>query len=389
MAILNALHIINLTEEGAVAAMHPVPGMLVDIFENDEVDYWLLPVDNGLSITNSVITNIIPDDILSRIRTGSIFLLLTNMFEAFTNLVDPIYTEIVYKLAIPEDNVLLLSGTPDIIDIVRRVSIERCKKEIKVAWVIPFLKGIPNQIRKTYSGTSFSNRTQTKFNKKFINFGGRWRLHRPALVALLLAKNLLDYGYVSLFEHDDHMNWNKIWKILIDHHRLNSIAFQLLEENKEKIINLPPQYIDTVKLTPEHIGMYYQSMSTYYNDTYFSVVSETNYYTTGSFISTRCLTEKTLKPIAYGHPFIILGPPGTLRLVRQLGFKTFSPCINESYDEELDDIKRMLMIVDEIERLCKLEGDALSEFLVISAAICNHNYAVFMDPRIQNIILLN
>ena len=60
-------------------------------------------------------------------------------------------------------------------------------------------------------------------------------------------------------------------------------------------------------------------------------------------------------------------------------FLTFSPFIDEQYDQELDDGKRMLMILDEIQRLCNLTESELSEFLLNVKEICDYNYDVLMS----------
>lgn len=44
------------------------------------------------------------------------------------------------------------------------------------------------------------------------------------------------------------------------------------------------------------------------------------------------ISEKTFKPIAHGHPFMIFGPPGILHYLKALGFATFDHVIDESYD---------------------------------------------------------
>lgn len=41
------------------------------------------------------------------------------------------------------------------------------------------------------------------------------------------------------------------------------------------------------------------------------------------------------------HPFIVYGSPFTLKSLRELGFKTFSPFIDESYDETISPFRRM------------------------------------------------
>ena len=63
------------------------------------------------------------------------------------------------------------------------------------------------------------------------------------------------------------------------------------------------------------------------------------------------LTEKTLRPLACGHPFMILNGPGALEKIREYGFKTFQPYINESYDKETDPVKRMDMVLTEMNRI--------------------------------------
>ena len=53
------------------------------------------------------------------------------------------------------------------------------------------------------------------------------------------------------------------------------------------------------------------------------------------------VTEKTVKPIRAGIPFVIVGGHHFLKRLQQMGFKTFSPWIDESYDKEQDTHKRV------------------------------------------------
>lgn len=62
------------------------------------------------------------------------------------------------------------------------------------------------------------------------------------------------------------------------------------------------------------------------------------------------ITEKTFKAIALGMPFVLVAPAGSLRYLREYGFKTFDSVWDESYDNEADDILR-------IEKVCKLLSD--------------------------------
>lgn len=53
------------------------------------------------------------------------------------------------------------------------------------------------------------------------------------------------------------------------------------------------------------------------------------------------LTEKTFKAIALEMPFVLVAPAHSLEYLRSYGFKTFSPYIDESYDDIEDDILRI------------------------------------------------
>ena len=118
-----------------------------------------------------------------------------------------------------------------------------------------------------------------------------------------------------------------------------------------------------------------------FNSTAFSVVLET------IFDDRIHLTEKTLRPIAVGHPFIIANGPGTLDYLRSYGFKTFSPWINESYDLETDNSKRLGMIVKEIERLENLSPEELKKVIKECLKIAKHNKKIFFSKNFFNKII--
>lgn len=71
------------------------------------------------------------------------------------------------------------------------------------------------------------------------------------------------------------------------------------------------------------------------------------------------VTEKFLKPILLKNSFIILGNPCTLSLIREMGFKTFSPYINESYDFIKDPKERFNNIRKEVNRIASLDSSEL------------------------------
>ena len=81
----------------------------------------------------------------------------------------------------------------------------------------------------------------------------------------------------------------------------------------------------------------------------FHIVTETIFYDEKLH-----LTEKIFKPIVARRPFILVGAPGNLAYLKSYGFRTFDRWIDESYDLEQDPDQRLVKIVNEIDKLCKL-----------------------------------
>jgi len=114
----------------------------------------------------------------------------------------------------------------------------------------------------------------------------------------------------------------------------------------------------------------------WYSNTSFSLVSETQ-VSKELFVS-----EKIFKPLAYWHPFLVFGTPGTLNHIQKLGFKTFNHVIDESYDSELDTYKRFQKI--EI-----ILNDLYTEFKntktifqdARTKEILEHNHALFFNQE--------
>ncbi len=85
-----------------------------------------------------------------------------------------------------------------------------------------------------------------------------------------------------------------------------------------------------------------------YNQTFFTALIET------AHAEDYCVfTEKTAKPIIAKRPFVVFGSPGQLKALQKLGFKTFSPVIDESYDLELNIKIRFKKVLDSMHELGK------------------------------------
>lgn len=103
-----------------------------------------------------------------------------------------------------------------------------------------------------------------------------------------------------------------------------------------------------------------------YIDTYFSLITET--VCAESQYSFR--TEKIAKPLAMGHPFIVASTPGFYRDLHQLGFRTFSHVIDESFDLVDNAQERMDRVVDVVHDLVNQNLDA---FIGACEETCKYN----------------
>lgn len=108
-----------------------------------------------------------------------------------------------------------------------------------------------------------------------------------------------------------------------------------------------------------------------YIDTYFSVVTETNFHIPKDF-----RTEKIYKPLMIGHPFIVVSNYHFYQGLHNLGFKTFGHLIDESFDDIYDNANRLEKIIATINNLC---NSNLQDFLNEAKPICDYNRKHFLE----------
>ena len=68
-----------------------------------------------------------------------------------------------------------------------------------------------------------------------------------------------------------------------------------------------------------------------------------------------------------------MGGAGVLEKIRNFGYKSFSPWIDESYDNEPNLHKRLNMIYSEIQRLCAMSIEELHKWYWSMEDILVHN----------------
>lgn len=223
--------------------------------------------------------------------------------------------------------------------------------------------------------------------KNFLCFNRISRIHRTGLLALLYEKNLVENSYVSYYH-------NKFW-INTPENFLRQLKIYLRHDIYEKVKNFVLSKTENFPLilnnsSGSNTNTVMMSDKVYYDNSYFSVVTETFFY---SFEDQKFndnlsvfFSEKIFKPIMCKHPFLLVSRPNSLYFLKKMGYKTFHPWIDERYDIIEDDNERLIFIANEIERLCKQTPEQWLIFLQNLNNIVEHNYSVIMKKQLDDFV---
>lgn len=209
-----------------------------------------------------------------------------------------------------------------------------------------------------------------KDKKDFLFLCRHWKLHRLILMNTLYKLGL-DNNLVS---------WdNKLYHPSIVEHF----------ENYEK----SPEFVELIKTTSRTLdiddltriaGYGFESKDMYLNS-YISLVSESIFFQENadengiSQFPTGYLSEKIWKPIGHSQPFILAAPSKSLEYLKSLGFKTFHPFIDESYDLVNNDSERLELIIQEVRKFSNKTKEEKDQFLKDVSHIVKHNNELFLN----------
>lgn len=129
-------------------------------------------------------------------------------------------------------------------------------------------------------------------------------------------------------------------------------------------------------LSAEQHNDHHITVDEHYRDSYVSIVLETHYDADGS--GGAFLTEKTFKAIKHGHPFVIVGCAGSLKALRELGYRTFDHVIDNSYDTITDNTQRWLQCKNTIKSLAQQD---LHQLYQNCLADIKHNQQLFLASK--------
>jgi hypothetical protein len=130
-----------------------------------------------------------------------------------------------------------------------------------------------------------------------------------------------------------------------------------------------------------------------------NVVQETSYdpdITPGNW-NTPFITEKSTKPFAWGQVPIFIGAQGHIPPVRELGFDLFDDIIDHKYNDEPDGRRRIVLAVDQLEKICALPISRWQEYKqknmhrfannrAIAENLYRNNKQTMQKPNTENLL---
>jgi hypothetical protein len=201
----------------------------------------------------------------------------------------------------------------------------------------------------------------------FITLNHRWRAHRYHLLQELRRRGILtDHNYSFVGTGSPPMGEQPFVKLPC------VFARRYIRRNSVIPLRSPDGYSEESHFSQIDIG--------FMSRAYVNVVTETLFYGDLFF-----LTEKTFKPLLFGQPFIIVGPRGTLRHLREQGYRTFGEIWNESYDDMPNTFDKLKVIAGLLEGLTLKRLRAAEPQL---REICAYNRTVFINKDYRKELIM-
>jgi hypothetical protein len=142
----------------------------------------------------------------------------------------------------------------------------------------------------------------------------------------------------------------------------------------EDFLSAGPYYCD--QLNVQQHNDHRQVETNLYSNSYCHIVMETHYDADGSMGA--FLTEKTYKCIKYGQPFVIVGTPGSLQVLRQHGYRVFDHVLDNSYDQIENNTQRWFKLR---KLLLDLSQQDLHDWYLQCLDDVQHNQALFAQRQ--------
>lgn len=208
--------------------------------------------------------------------------------------------------------------------------------------------------------------TEFDFDNDFLIYNRAWsgtREYRLKFAELLLDNNLIHKSNIKFNPIDNNIHYTQ--------HEFANQKFLITHKDLEQSFEINST---SSSYSADYDGNDYKSSG-------IEVVLET------LFDDSRLhLTEKSLRPIACGKPFILAATAHSLQYLRDYGFKTYDGLIDESYDLIQDPLERLTAIVAELKRISNLPASKKQQLWRDLHSIANYNKKLFFSREWESSI---
>lgn len=222
-------------------------------------------------------------------------------------------------------------------------------------------------------------------SKLFTSMNGQPRLFRVVVLSELIRRGLLEQGFFSMYNLTGIEDENWIKSLTLNGSTQFPNAHLSLETNLNKIKDKLPL---TLSRKNNSDSNFFLEDIHYLNNSYISLVCETVFTKDGNlpddiFYDCFDFSEKTFRTIYYKHPFLLLAKANSLAVLRNAGYKTFHPFIDESYDSIENDEERLFTVMGVLEKMSEFTHEKWIKFQTDVKPIVEHNNRL-LSFRINN-----
>jgi hypothetical protein len=202
----------------------------------------------------------------------------------------------------------------------------------------------------------FITQDRPTVKKQFVSLNHRYTWFRQELFYYFYENNLLDSSYFSYAGDDRELNQPRrlfeLGNSIIGNDRYNKL-------DKEALYTMLPfkNFVEDNPPARNQVVKDFRNVQNLYNTAAVAIESETYMETFLDY--NPGITEKTIRPLIMGNPFLVYNNRGTLKTLRDMGFETFGSIIDESYDDIASPQHRWEAILEQVKQLSTVDPTVL------------------------------
>jgi hypothetical protein len=329
-----------------------------------DTEKFYYPIIVSLWEVNKVFDQIsLSSTIIQKVKNGQCKIIMICPFEGWTwTWWDELATILKQKFLLTDADIIFMSANYQPHDKHNTIVFNTWERQI-----------FANYSTKEHYDNSLSRIGDTRPNK-FICLNRRPSIHRHAVVASLF--NLRDQGILTCAVKGGYSDWYQNW---VEENFINEYP-EFASKYKEEIKpQLPLTFNDGINPEVDNPAANEWGKVEKYYSSYLYIVTETFFEGKAQGESTLFLSEKIFKPMIFFQPFVAFARPGIIKLLQDLGYKTFGNYIDESYDSVEDDKERLYAAVHSVKKFIELPQEQLTSQMIEMCPIFEHNYNMLKE----------